>query len=162
MKLSEIKISNAFAETSPKKEKISKCYEHWKNTGTQDRFIIVDYNNVLVDGYIMYLVLKELGVEIAFVKIQDNYKNNPTVYIYGTHQNPYGKLRKTYIWRVPESWTSFANTVDVGDVVLCQTRFGVSLIVVNKVEAFSKCPVNIPVKKIVSRNIIRNGMLVKG
>ena len=67
MKLSEIKISNAFASTTPREDKVKVCRNYWEENHEQDRDIVVNKNNVLIDGYIQYLVLKENSVEEAFV-----------------------------------------------------------------------------------------------
>lgn len=61
MKLSEIKIPTDFESSKPNTSKYLKCENYYNKTGNQDRYIIVDENNVLVDGYIMYLVLKNNG-----------------------------------------------------------------------------------------------------
>ena len=59
VKLSEIKINESFANTIPNEEKMNECRYNWRMYGEQDRFIVVDHNNVLIDGYVMYIVLKE-------------------------------------------------------------------------------------------------------
>lgn len=53
MKLSEIKISNAFASTTPKDDKLNACRNYWKENHEQDRDIVVNKNNVLIDGYMV-------------------------------------------------------------------------------------------------------------
>ena len=65
MKMSDIIIPESFAQTHPRKEKIDACKEHWIKTGRQSKYIVVDKENRLTDGYVMYLVLKELGVDEA-------------------------------------------------------------------------------------------------
>ena len=44
MKLSDIKISETFAATMPKSEKLNACREHWNSTHQQDRDIVVNKN----------------------------------------------------------------------------------------------------------------------
>lgn len=46
----------------------AKCENYYNETGNQDRYIVVDEKNVLVDGYIMYLVLKSHDVEYCDAK----------------------------------------------------------------------------------------------
>ena len=162
MKLSEIKISNAFAVTTPKYDKLNACRNYWKENHGQDRDIVVDKNNVLIDGYIQYLVLKENGVDEVEIKISTrrkkrwyrknvkdwnipHYKNEATTYIYGVHPN--SKDTKTYMWRVPKSWTNWTDNIQIGDTVMCATKNGCTPVVVNKVEILDKCPIDIPVKK---------------
>lgn len=76
MKLSEIKISNAFAVTTPREDKVNACREYWEENHEQDRDIVVNKDNVLVDGYVQYLVLKEKGIEEVFVKKLGKKENN--------------------------------------------------------------------------------------
>ena len=49
MKLSEIKISNAFAATTPREDKVKVCRNYWEENHEQDRDIVVNKNNVLID-----------------------------------------------------------------------------------------------------------------
>lgn len=176
MKLTDIKIKESFANTTPSEEKMNECRYNWRMYGKQDRYIVVDHDNTLIDGYIMYKVLMEHKEEYAEVKISHcrkkrwerkntkdwlvpRYKNNPTTYIYGIHPN--SKDTKTYMWRVPESWTSWAENIQIGDTVMCATKFGYAPVVVNKIEILDKCPINIHVKKVCNRQIRRNGMVVE-
>lgn len=174
IKLSDIKISDAFANTTPKENKMNECREYWDKFSKQDRYIVISpKNNVLIDGYIQYLVLKENNVEEAEVKISTrskkswkrkksnvnstNYKNSKTMYVYGIHLNRFGLDGKEFVWRVPKSksWTWFSNNVDAGDVILCHTKFGIKPVIVTMIEELDKSPVDFPVKKIASKEIDR-------
>jgi hypothetical protein len=116
--------------------------------------------------------LKENGVEEATImrkkkykklkeyKPTSSYKNSPTTYIYGVHPN--SNCNKEFVWRVPLSWGSWADNIEVGDTVLCQTKFGYSPVVVNRVEVLDKSPVEMKVKRVVKREIRKNGMVVEG
>ena len=176
MKLSDVKIKESFTKTTPSEEKMSECRYNWRTYGKQDRFVVVNHDNVLVDGYVMYLVLMEHKEEYVEVKISHckkkrwhrkntkdwlvpRYKDNPTTYIYGTHPN--SKDIKTYMWRVPESWTSWVDNIQIGDTILCVTKNGYAPVVVNKVETLDKCPVDFRVKKVARREIRRNGAVVE-
>lgn len=175
MKLSKIKISEAFANTFPSEEKMNECRKNWDTWHRQDRYIVVDHSNTLIDGYVQYLVLKQNDIEYAEVKISrcrkkrwerkntrdwlvPRYKDNPTTYIYGTHPN--SKDTKTYMWRVPESWIGWADNIQIGDTIMCATKFGYAPVVVNKIEVLDKCPIDIPVKKVCRKEIRRNGLVV--
>ena len=166
MKLSEIKISNAFALTTPKDDKLNACRNYWKENHEQDRDIVVNKNNVLIDGYIQYLVLKENNVEEAEIKISTrrkkrwyrknvedwnipHYRDETTTYVYGKHPN--SNCDKEFMWRVPKSMTWLSENVQVGDSILCQTKFGIAPVIVTKVEVLDKCPVDFRVKKVVKR-----------
>lgn len=176
MKLSDIKIKESFANTTPSEEKMMECRYNWRMYGKQDRYIVVDHNNALIDGYCMYLTLMEHKEKYAEVKISHyrkkrwerkntkdwttpRYNDNPTTYIYGTHPN--SKDTNTYMWRVPESWTSWTDNIQIGDTIMCATKFGYSPVVVNKIEILDKCPIDIPVKKVCRKEIRRNGIVVE-
>ncbi len=168
MKLSEIKISEAFANSIPNEEKMNKCRNNWNQWNCQDRFVVVNPDNVLIDGYIQYLVLKENNIEEAEVKISirrkkrwyrknvkdwniPHYRNEPTVYIYGMHPN--SKSGREFMWRIPKSWSEagWGEGLKIGDEILVSTKFGTKPVVVTKIEISDKCPVNMPVKKVVKR-----------
>lgn len=176
MKLSDIKINESFANTTPSEEKMNECRYNWRMYGKQDRVIVVNNENTLIDGYVMYLTLMEHKEEYAEVKISNRrkkrwyrkntkdwvtprYKNNPTTYIFGVHPN--SNDTKTYTWRVPESWTGFANNIQIGDTVLCGTKFGYSPVVVNRIDVLDKPPIDLPIKKVCRKEIRRNGMVVE-
>lgn len=176
MKLSDIYVTSAFTESTPTESKMQECRENWNKWKRQDRYLIVTPgNNVLIDGYIMYLVLKENGIEEAEVKIstrrkkrwvrkniedwkQPHYRTEPTTYIYGKHIHGFGN--KEYVWRIPKSWTWMQENIQVGDTVLCAAKRGVSLVQVTRIEVLDVCPVDMVVKKVVGKEIRRNGMVV--
>ena len=163
MKLDDIKISEAFANSIPNEEKMNVCRNNWNQWNRQDRYIVVNPDNVLIDGYIQYLVLKENGVDKVFVKklgkkkihkyVKKNieykepaYKNSTTTYIYGIHLN--GRTDKEYIWRVPNSWKGWENDLLPGDVILVRTQNGVKPIAITSIVWRDKCPVDMRVKKV--------------
>lgn len=176
MKLDDIKISSVFAETTPSEDKMEECRFNWRWYHKQDRFVVVDHNNVLIDGYVMYLVLMEHKEEYVDVKISNrrkkrwhrkntrdwtipHYRNEPTTYIFGTHPN--SNCQREFVWRVPESWTGFADNIEVGDTVLCATKFGYFPVMVSRIEVLDKPPIDIPIKKVCRKEIRRNGMVVE-
>ena len=169
MNLSDIKITSAFLNSTPRKKKMNECLLYWRFHGEQDRYLVVNQNGYLIDGYVMYCVLKEEGVETAKVRVSKNsknkkdwrnakYRNNPTTYIFGTHQN--SNDTNTYMWRVPESWGNWADDVQIGDVIFGVTKRGCSPVVVTKIEVLDKCPVRFPVKIVANKGIRRNGECV--
>ena len=176
MKLSDIKISEVFANSIPSEDKMNECRNNWNQLSRQDRYIVINPDNVLIDGYIMYLVLKENNVEEVEVKISTrrkkrwyrknvkdwnipHYRNQTTTYVYGVHPN--SKDTKTYMWRVPNSWINWADNIQIGDTIICSTKNGYAPVVVNKIEILDKCPINIPVKKVCNKQIRRNGSQVE-
>jgi len=176
MKLSDIKIKESFATTTPSEKKMNECRNNWNIYHRQDRYIVVNDDNELIDGYIQYLVLKENGIEEADIKISDrrkrrwyrknvkdwtapHYRNEETTYIYGVHPN--SNCTKTFIWRVPKSWIWFAKNVQVGDCILCETKFGISPVIVTKIEVLDKCPVDFVVKRVAGKVIRKNEHVVE-
>ena len=175
MKLSDIKISEAFANSVPSNKKLNECRNNWNHEHRQDRYIVVNPDNVLIDGYIQYLVLKENNIEEAEIKIStrskkrwyiknvedwntSHYRSETTTYVYGVHPN--SKDTKTYMWRVPNSWINWADNIQIGDTIMCATKFGYAPVVVNKIETLDQCPIDIPVKKVCNKKIRRNGIIV--
>lgn len=182
MRLSEIKIPANFESSIPNTYKYEKCKKYYKETGNQDRYIIVDENNVLVDGYIMYLVLKNHDVEYGNVKRLTlrkhkytdrqrekcgklvppekvlTYKEKPTVYIYGKHQN--GIINKEYVWRLPKSKENMYGILLPGDLIYCSTKNGIAPVIVTKIEKRDLWDTELNIKVVCSRKIIRNGELL--
>lgn len=167
MKLSDIKIPEAFRLTPPKEEKMCECREYWRYNLKQDRHIVVNHNNILVDGYVMYLTLLEHKEEYADVrklhkkkktkkitKVKTNpnsYRNNPTTYIYGKHP----KSKRILIWRVPKKWIRWADNLHIGDMILCRTKYGTKPVIVHDVEILESCPVPFGVNRVHCQKIIR-------
>ena len=46
-------MRDAFANSIPRVEKRNDCRNNWNLWNRQDRYIVVNPNNVLIDGYIM-------------------------------------------------------------------------------------------------------------
>ena len=166
IKLDYIIIPKVFLESKPSEMKIEKCRNKWKKYNKQPKLLIIDEDNVLVDGYIQYLVLKELGheegnyiIKHESKKEKSSYRNIPTTYIYGKHPN--SKHTKIYMWRVPKNWTNWADNIQIGDTIICSTKFGYAPVIVNKIEILDECPIDIPVKKVCNKKIRRNGMVVE-
>lgn len=182
MNLSEIKIPESFENNVPSLYKYEKCCRYYKETGNQDRYIVVDENNVLVDGYIMYLVLKNHGVECCDAKRITlrkykytgqrkrygrlvphekviSYKEKPTVYIYGKHPN--GIIDKEYVWRLPKSKENMYDVLLSGDLIYCGTKNGIAPVIVTRIEKRDSWDTELKVKVVCSRIIVRNGEIVE-
>ena len=69
MRLSDICITRRLSSSIPCKKELDSCMEYWNEHHKQDRYIIINDDFVLIDGYIMYLVLKKNHVEYADVEI---------------------------------------------------------------------------------------------
>ena len=160
MKLSDIKIREDFANSTPRKEKIENCRNHWNAYHTQDRDIVVNKRGVLLDGYVQYLVLKEEKIDEVCVKVYgDAEYHEPITYVFGTHFNGNGK--KEYTWRVPKAWGRFRRIVRPGDHIQCSTANGIQTIVVTRVEKLCDPPVNGKIRRVKKDEIVRNGQLLK-
>lgn len=162
IKIADIKIKESFAKSIPKNNKIKKCRNFWDTYHQQDRYIVINHEGVLIDGYIQYLVLKENGIEDAEIKISNRrkekwcrknmktiipaYRNKTTTYIYGIHPNSTNK--KERVWRVPNSWTGWENDLLPGDKILVTTKHGLSSLIITRIEWLDKPPVDIPVRKV--------------
>lgn len=167
IKLSDIKIKDSYTETIPHEEKILECRGHFLSYGEQDRMIIVNHNGELIDGYIQYLVLKELGIEKAEVIVSEKtknywhrkstkkqvvpcYKNLTTTYIFGIHEDWDDK--RELMWRVtPKIEMYVYENVLPGDTVLVDTRHGTKPVVVTRIEVFDRCPTNKKVRKFICK-----------
>ena len=143
-----IRISNAFQRTHPSDVKLKECSDYWNKYHKQSKMIVLSKNNVLVDGYIQYLILKEKGVKIAEVE-QSEYQKEWTTYIYGIHQNGNGK---EYVWKVPKFWKGWENDLLPGDSILVKTKYGVRKIIVTKIEWLDKSPVEKKVRNVYKKN----------
>ena len=161
--LSNIKIMKSFQDTVPQKHKMEKCRQHWRKYGCQDRYIVINSDGYLIDGYIQYLVLKENNIDEAEVMFSDEkkliYKRKPqfkygmTTYVYGIHKNK----SKEYVWRIPKSWVEDGrvNEVKLGDKIIVYTRYGFKQVTITRIETMSECPVNMTVYKVLGR--VNNG-----
>lgn len=166
VKLSSIKIPKSYAVTTPSEKKVRTKRKKYRKGKL--KAITINTDGFLINGYINYLILKENNVEDAEVNIVDikkndnsnvpeSYRNTRTTYIYGKHPN--NKSEKIYTWRIPnaESWRKFSEMVLPDDLIFCKTKFGCSPVIVQAIQTVDKCPVEFPVKKVLSKKIIRNG-----
>jgi hypothetical protein len=164
MKLTDIKIKDSFANSTPSELKMRNCRKHWEKFGKQDRDIVVNQNGYLIDGYIQYLILQEFGIEETdtlivnskdyakshFVNNRkhrvDNYRTVRTIYITGHHPKTDANLQ--YTWRIPAGWSEFAKNIEIGDMIFCNTKHGSAPVIVDRVDVYDICPVNRKVRKV--------------
>lgn len=153
IKLTEVKISKRFKNTTPSERKMERIRKKYRETGMQDKPIVLDENGYLIDGYARYLILKEFGEEyincICKKNISDkilNYKKSPTYYIYGLHKS----CDKEFVWRVPcTKIDDFIGKIIPGDKVLVNTRNGARNITVTKIALLDKPPIDKSIKKVI-------------
>lgn len=172
VKLSDIRIKSSFENSVPNDYKLEQCREYWNQHGFYLHNIVVNDKGYLVDGYIQYLVLKENDIEDVVVKDFDkkvyrrkrsnvrkrdkkkvrSYRDTETLYVFGIHP----KGNKERVWRVPNKFQKeWEDILDVGDLVMVRTKHGNALIRVTRIESLSKCPVDMPVKRVVERLILK-------
>lgn len=146
LKLADIIIKDSFLQTAPSSAKLNRCRNFYKKFGRTDKSILVDENNVLLDNYIRYLILKENNVESVTVNVlRDNYFETDTFYIFGRH--PCSK--KEYVWRLPRNKLSDADKYKVGGRALVRTKHGVKEIIITKTLQSLFPPVKTPVRKVI-------------
>ena len=146
MRVSDIIIKDAFLETTPSKNKMDRCRKFYNKYGKLDKNILVNENNVLLDGYIRYLILKENNVDTAEVEVLgENYSNVNTFYIFGKH--PFNK--KEYVWRLPNEKMHESSNYQVGGKALVETAYGVKEIQITKTLIAKTPPIKTPIRKIV-------------
>lgn len=174
MLIDDIIIPKVMTDSTPKESKMNRYRSKYKKTLSQDRYIVVNKNGCLVDGYIMYLVLKEFGVKECQVIISkttdDNaktiprYKKMRTAYIYGTHTGDCFNGDKIYVWRVPNSWGNadlMAESIQIGDIVTASTHYGKYPVEVTGILVTNNCPLNMSIKTLTDVYAIRNGEKIK-
>lgn len=152
MKLSKIIIAKAFKENPPAEQKLDNCRTYFKDNGKLDRDIVVSHDNVLIDGYVGYLVLMENGIKEANVHITDialykqskSYHNSETVYVYGRHSGKQGE----YVWRISPQ-TKNVDLLKVGGRAMVKTKYGNRVVTVTNVRTLKEPPVKGDVKKVV-------------
>ncbi len=66
--LEKIKISNNFKKHYPSKNKMKERWNYYNRYKEIKVPIIIDRNNVLIDGYTSYLIAKKIGANEASVK----------------------------------------------------------------------------------------------
>lgn len=146
LKLADIIIKDNFLKTTPSSIKLNRCRDFYKQFGRTDKSILVDKNNVLLDNYIRYLVLRENNVESVTVNVlRDNYFDINTFYVFGRH--PCSK--REYVWRLPHDKLSDADKYKVGGRALVRTKHGVKEIIITKTLQSLSPPVKTPIRKVI-------------
>lgn len=110
--IDKIIISDDFASTPPKEEKLRQKEEYYSRTKTLDAEIIINDENILIDGYTSYLIAKSNGLKFVTVK-------RGTIQIAKCVHKDDGK---EYLWRVPER---LENKLSAGKKCLVMTALGI-------------------------------------
>lgn len=170
IKLNDIRIPQAFANTKPRTEKIQKFADEYVRTGDFQKRILVTEQNLLVDGYARYVALQELGAKECVVdvltaenkpvSVSEVAKNREieTMYIFGIHQTSH--TNKEYMWRVPNrtNFVFFKGKIQPGDMIFVHTKYGVMPVTVTRIE---RRPIQDETVKTVAKNkILRGGEII--
>lgn len=168
--INDIVVPSDMAQSEPSEEKIRECEEYWQKYQEQDRYVVLNANNEIVDGYVQYLILKEFGVSSVIVKRLESPKrryrrfteediiriygdhDREYTYVYGVHPN--SKDNREYVWKVPVKMENDFHA-NIGDMIFCYTKFGRSPVIVTKVEKTNERPVNLPIKRVAAKRIIK-------
>lgn len=116
--LSDIIVPNWFKVSTPSGKKMEWVRTYFNKHGVIDCNLVITKNNVLVDGYIRYLVLLENGVKEA-------------PYIIGKERPPetvtlisakFSNSEKDYTWRIPYKKAAELD-IHIGDTVIVETEY---------------------------------------
>lgn len=129
--IKDIYVPASFRGTKPGENKMKAVREYLRENGKLDRPVVLA-DNILVDGYIRYLVAIEAGMDhIPYISVFDQQKQRNEVvpvYICGKFEGN----DKEYTWRVAKRMT-----VEVGDKVQvkskCKNGSNTAVVTVTKV-----------------------------
>ena len=136
----DIVISNKFKASTPSKDKMDKCTAAYKQ-GVMDRDLVLDNNDVLIDGYVLYCVLKNAGFK---GEVEVKYPNRYHTYVFGRHY----ENDKERVWGTKLPYEQVKESV--GQKALVSTKNGVAPITVTRVEQLEKPPYDGCIRKVVS------------
>lgn len=129
--LSDIIISSDFAKTTPGQRKMDWVRDYYRRTNHIDKPIVIDENNLLIDGYIRYLVLLENNVATTVVKVV--HYNHNVIYVFGKYPNGH----KEYSWKMAPT-VGEDEIPDIGQKIFVQTKYGLRTAVVTRIETPEK------------------------
>lgn len=110
--IDDIKIPAEFKTTEPGAKKIARAEGRYSRTGTLPTAIIVNDDNMLIDGYITYLLAVKHNI-----KRFDVYRG-----YYETISAVHGHCSNAFDWEVP---AALIGKIEVGDKVSVITKRGV-------------------------------------
>lgn len=135
--IKDIVISEDFKNTTPAERKLQRKEDYFINTGKLPEDIVINDDNVLIDGYTTYLVAVKHGI------LSSNVKRGYVELIEAAHSAG----SRLYVWRVPV-WMQ--GTIKKGDKCIVRTGTGVKRVCVVNVLR-QQYPTQIPRL----RNVIR-------
>ena len=151
MKIEDINIPKTFKEHPPLHNKMISYRNYYRKHGQFKAAVVIE-GSQLINGYTTYLLCKEFGIDEIEVRSL-NYRQSPTIYVYGYH--PDDGSRTEYVWRLRKDRSTGLNydcEIEIGDVVPVNTRRGVTDIIVTKVELSDVPPHNGSIKECLLNN----------
>lgn len=113
----KIVVPDSFTKTRPSEKKLAAVRAHVEQYAALDKPVVLQ-GDLLIDGYVRYLVAKEYEMKrIPYIQTSDlktMEDNKPPVYIIGRFETS----GKEYVWKLPRKVK-----VDVGDRVLVDSKF---------------------------------------
>jgi hypothetical protein len=143
--LKDIIISEEFKRTPPRPEKLERMERRYRATGTLPNNIIINNDNVLIDGYVTYLYALSIGMQQM-----DIYRGYIEC-IDGVHQR---NANKPFRWRVP---LKLYGTIKEGDYALVRTARGVQRVKITNVVHLQRIEEDTRYKYVLSRSKDRKG-----
>lgn len=131
VKISDIIVPTYLKRTKPSNKKISHIKEYYEKNGKFDEPVVVNVNNILLDGYARYLTaavvldLEEVECIVQSDTISDALTDNnaPMTYITGAF-----KTGTEFTWKLSKNID-----VQIGDKVLVNNRKGIAVVKVTSV-----------------------------
>ena len=114
-------ITEDFKNTTPGSRKMERAEYRYQQTGGLPVNIVVNDDNVLIDGYITYLLAVQHGIE------QTDVYRGCAEFVEAVH---YAGSTRAYMWRVP-LWLN--GLLEVGDYIIVPTTRGVKRVKVSRV-----------------------------
>ena len=119
--IKDIIITEDFKNTTPGSRKMERAEQRYIRTGELQTVIVVNDENVLIDGYITYLLAVKYGI-----KQIDVYRGYAEL-VEAVH---YAGSTRVYKWRVPLRLTGMLET---GDYIIVPTVRGAKRVRVTKI-----------------------------
>lgn len=155
--ISDIKIQPEYEKTRPSKAKLKECEDFYLKYHKLDRYIGINSDGYLVDGYVGYLVAKKFGLQIVKIKKTEEKLSDGNIkylflrpvkhtYVYGIHDEQH--TNKKYVWRIPDNKNI---KLHVGDKAIVATKHGLSTISVTDIQRLPNKPINMRIRKVVRK-----------
>ena len=139
--IKEIIIPDSFKNSKPNDQKVEMKRQYYNKNRQIQKPLLVDENNVLLDGYIWYLLLLENGFD-GYVGV--DVVKKPRVsqsYVWARHPgNP-----KIYVWKCPSNAKYYR-----GDIILVETSKGPSAVVVENYGVLYYPPIDRKIRNVIT------------